>query len=199
MKTIFLISGKKRSGKDYVGELLVQKLNQYGKSAKVLHFADKIKEILMETFKCDKVFLENIKLNGTLKVDIPQKICDVLNYNVYNTNSYLICSGRELLQRFGTDAMQKVFGKTVWRDLVMKEIEESSFEYFVIPDFRFKHEYIDKYNVITIKVSSDDVISDDHISENDLNDFKFNYYIHNNKLSDDEITKELEKICLTLF
>ena len=43
---IFLISGAKRSGKDFIGEEIEKQLEEQGQTAIILRFADSVKEIL---------------------------------------------------------------------------------------------------------------------------------------------------------
>jgi hypothetical protein len=110
---------------------------------------------------------------------------------------------RKILQRFGTDAMQSVFGKDIWASLMQTKINnDTEHNVFIIPDFRFKHEYFkepykkwyttDYTNFVTIRVeNSETVMLDDfqsdagaentlnHISEHDLDDFRFDIVLNN--------------------
>lgn len=164
---IILISGKKRSGKDYVANLLHTKIE----NSKVVAFADKMKEIL------------SITMNITV-----DELNDYKNKNkgIYIHSGFMEFERktdfRKLLQNFGTDAMQKVFGKNIWTDLVLKQYADNP---LIISDLRFKHEYenLKHLNPFTIYVEGGDS-SDPHISEHDLDGFSFNFIINNKEKPD---------------
>lgn len=161
---IILISGKKRSGKDFFANLLKEKLNQHGKTCDIFHFADGIKDILSVTFNITNQELNHYKdLESEIYVNTENGQKSILNF-------------RKLLQRFGTEAMQTFFGKDVWKNQVLKKIENSKCDYVLIPDFRFLHENIT--NATTILILGGKTV-DNHISENQLQNFKFDYIINN--------------------
>ena len=155
---IIEISGKKRSGKDYIAQYMHISLpNSY-----IIHFADKLKEMVAQSLGISVEILDNLK-NSNYTIQLGQSKTTM----------------RYILQHFGTEVMQKEFGKYVWVDIVKKEIEKSNYDYVIIPDFRFKHEYIK--DSTTIKIINTNQICDDlHRSEIDLDDFSFDYIIHNN-------------------
>ena len=156
---IILINGKKRSGKDHIANCLCKNLKDINKTCTILHFADALKEILAITFNITLEELDTYKNNET-KLVFDEKSLDF----------------RQLLQRFGTDAMQSIFGKNVWRNYIEEKIKTLKCDYVLIPDFRFKHEYIENSFSIYVKGG---ISNDSHISENELNDFKFDYIIDN--------------------
>ena len=150
-----MISGLKGSGKDYVSDILCDTL-----VCERLTFAEPIKEILATTLGISKEALDEMKNNEDLKI---------LNTNI-----------REILQRFGTDAMQHHFGKDVWIDRLAAQLPKSGVA--IVTDWRFKHEYnmLSKYGtVVSVKVMDSNLEQNSHISENDLNDFKFDFEIDN--------------------
>jgi hypothetical protein len=71
----------------------------------------------------------------------------------------------------------------------------------IVPDFRFKHEYLEmskNLKCFTINVTGGDD-SDTHISENDLNDFNHDYVLNNYYKGDitesiDEVYKQIQKL-----
>jgi len=175
MKTLILINGKKRHGKDYLCDLLIKLLStKYGITAARVAFADPIKEIIADTFNVSLEELEDFKNNG-----------DVL----YEGNDKLEISFRTILQRFGTEAMKKQFGENVWADLGINSAIEIDKDVVIIPDFRFESEYnaaITKackdgaFNIITVKIYNDDIVSTDtHASETELDSFNFDFKINN--------------------
>lgn len=79
-------------------------------------------------------------------------------------------TARKMMQHLATDACQGVFGKTVWRDIVIDRLQElklKGVETVVIPDWRFKHEIIEGATKIYVLGGED---HDDHISENDISE-----------------------------
>ena len=78
--------GPAGSGKDYLANILKQYTNY-----KITHFADPIKDILCEVFKISKDELNKLKNDENTKI--------------LGTNM------RSILQTFGTDIMQNMFGK----------------------------------------------------------------------------------------
>lgn len=194
-KTIILISGKMRSGKDTIANILLERLNSEKCRPIILHFSDGMKEILSKTFDISVAELNDLKNN-----------CNDLVLDAYTGASHTrVCQTtmRKILQRFGTDAMQSVFGKDIWASLMQTKINnDTEHNVFIIPDFRFKHEYFkepykkwyttDYTNFVTIRVENsetamlDDFQSDvgaentlNHISEHDLDDFRFDIVLNN--------------------
>lgn len=160
MKKIILINGKKRAGKDYVANILKEKLG----NCEIMHYADALKQIISETFEISLEELENYK-----------------NENVEITFNGKRTTFRRILQCFATEAIKPVFGNDIWKQIVLKNMENSNAEYIIIPDFRFPEEYIE--NSFTVKVLGGDA-NDTHISESALNNFKFDYIIDNTKKED---------------
>ena len=181
---IILIAGKKRSGKNYVANLLHKQI----KNSEIIAFADEMKKILAVTLDISLDDLDRLK-----SLEAPLYIKDGDTYKS-------ITNFRKVLQHFGTDAMQKSFGKNVWTDVILKKYFLDTAKTLIIPDLRFRHEFdnLKQLNPFTILVQGGNS-KDDHISEHDLIDFKFDYIIDNTKKCDIsfEITDILGKIrCL---
>ena len=145
------ICGHKGSGKDYLSAIL----REYT-GFKIVHFADPLKEMI--------AFLLNISIDelNDLKNHEDQKIC--------NTNM------RSILQKFGTDIMQKQCGKDIWIKQVLTE------DNIIIPDVRFNHEAdaISKRGGMLIKLLGGK--TDSHISEIELDEIdnsKFDFVYDN--------------------
>ncbi len=176
-KTVILISGYKRSGKDYIANEINKILKGKGK---VLSFADPMKEIIQNTFGITKEALNEYKNTPDeygLEIKVypnnqPQGVIKYINF-------------REILQNFGTEGMKPVFGNDVWAMLTKQRTLNEALS--IIPDFRFKVEYDVfkndlEYKVITIRIQDDGINNlDTHSSENELKDFKFDYTIDNTK------------------
>lgn len=160
MKQIIIINGKKRAGKDYIANILKEKLG----NCEIMHYADALKQIISETFEISLEELDNYK-NENVEI-------------IFNNRKTTF---RRILQCFATEAIKPVFGNNIWKRIVLEKIKETNAEYIIIPDFRFPEEYIE--GSLTVKVLGGDS-NDTHISEIALNDFKFDYIIDNTKKGD---------------
>lgn len=179
MPKVILINGKKRSGKDYLAKMLKLELEQQNKTVEIMSYADPIKEILADTFNISVELIDEYKNNF--------QAIDVAGENLLNF--------RELLQRFGTEAMKKQFGDDVWVNLLKGKINISTAEYILISDFRFLCEDISEgFNVTTVNVINKDIIAEDeHSSENELNDYNFDITLDNTgySLDNEDVQKVL--------
>lgn len=175
---IFLISGAKRSGKDFVGEELKHQLELLGQPSVILKFADAVKEILAQSLGLTLEELEYLKNDESQKIQILGNDLTM----------------RFILQHFATEAMQSAFGKTVWRDLLIKKIKSlKNIKNIIITDFRFFHENFDLLGAkkTTVKVLGGEF--DEHQSEHGLDGFKFDFVIDNRSGSKD-ITLDVLRI-----
>jgi len=142
------ISGKARSGKDTVADLLMAK---YAEQSGITHkysFADPIKKA------CSELFGINIQMfySGNRELILPEHGLSI----------------RQIMQRFGTECMRGHFGEDFWIKKAeceferIKEISENEqyapVSLIVIPDVRYCNEadLIRKYGTI-IHVDRDDV------------------------------------------
>ncbi len=189
MKQIYLIGGKKGSGKDTFGELLQDEFINSGKSVELFSFASPMKQIISMTLGVIPSKLEDLK-NENAKI-----FYEDTNGLVHDLNDF-----RQVLQSFGSEAMKPVFGEDIWALLSAKEVERSVADIIIFTDFRFPIEYSKEPFIkgFTIKVERDSVTSDvnnNHISETALQNFEFDKIIKNNKTIEDmrEIAKQIVK------
>lgn len=160
------ICGKAQSGKDTLAQLLETELKKIylNDKIKIYHFADELKRIICDTFKIDLRELNQLKLSderikfGSSKLTV-----------------------RQILQNFGTDAMQKI-DKLFWVKLTLDQIKKDRTDIAIISDLRFIHELKSIYNKdnYLIRLYYDNQMY--HISETELNDIEynvFNYHIDN--------------------
>ena len=176
-KYIFLLSGKKQSGKNVVSNYLA---NNYDFTE--LSFAEELKNQV-----CD--YIANLGIdffeNGDVFNDEELKKQIIPYKHNKKQRTY-----RELLQVWGTEFTREFFNDNIWAEIVAHNIKT----YFkdkniVISDWRFsnefetiKKEFEKTHNIVTIKIQRDSCdISDSHISENALRTFKFDYSIDNNE------------------
>lgn len=204
MKTIILINGAKRSGKDFTASLLTEKLSGTLGATQTMSFATPLKQVVADTFGISMEYLEEFKNNHT-EYDIK---CMAYPNNQPSVN-FLTTDFRTILQRFGTEGMKPIFGEAVWADITARDAQTAfsdGVEYVIVPDFRF---YIESdtikalkevgINVVTLKIRNDDIdTSDAHASERELDDYVFDYTIDNTgynpdltNLVDEFITEQL--------
>jgi len=150
MKTVILISGYKRSGKDTVADMIADKV----KNPYRLSYAAAMKDILADT------------LGLTL-----EELEDKKNDSNYQHRSYL--------QRFGQKA-KEYFGENCWGDIVGRTIQHLPDDsVIIISDFRMPIEAIEGAITVRVtndRVKN----NDKHISETALDNFEFDYLIQNN-------------------
>lgn len=187
MKKIILISGRKRSGKDFTTIEMIRQLEEQGISAKRVAFADPMKQIMAETFDMTVEAVNECKDNpeafvvAILKQDHEAETptADVL----HETNF------RRLLQNFGSGAMKNVFGDQLWANLALKQVgAELAYgaDVIIMSDFRFDTEfYVFKAAlgdaVVTVNVLGGEE-GDNHISEIGPS-IQFDYVIDNREKS----------------
>ncbi len=184
--TVILISGYKRSGKDFVSHLLDKR---FGDSV-VYSYATPLKKIIADTMSISLKELDDYKNDTEI---------------LYTANSDIgvgcigmklpVTDFRTILQNFGTEAMKPWFGNAVWSDVFMRQNFPN--EYIIIPDWRFNIEYEEAKkmyrNVITLRINDDNIVNTDlHPSEAELEGFNFDYTIDNTR-KDNTVLIEIDK------
>ena len=184
MKQIFMITGPMRSGKDFFADKLV---NMLPDNKAVMHFAYPLKDIISTTLKIKPQTLDEWK-NEEKQINVLTEL------GIYVP----ISDFRTLLQRFGTEAMKKWFGKDVWVQLLIQRMQKGSYDYVIIPDWRFPEEYeavIKAYPnlVTTIKIIDANAPKSNHISEKGM-DMQYDYVFNNTEKNPDKLGGYVEKI-----
>lgn len=181
---ILLIAGKKGSGKDYLASLIIEELNKKNIKAKQMAFADNIKDMLCKTLNVGLDDFNEYK-NKRSKIYVEKSHGEFEHLTDF----------RSLIQTFGTDVMQEHFGKSVWVDMLLRDIDESDDDICVISDFRFDHEEISNKKILIYNKDLD--TSDTHLSENGLKGTNFQMIIDNTGKRDLSLhVKEIEKFLL---
>lgn len=170
---VLLVTGRKRSGKDWVANQ-IQQLSD--KKVEVLSFATPLKQIIAGTFGITIEDLDELKNTSRKLYAIP--------HNMSNGVYEAVTDFRKILQRFGTEGMKPIFGEDVWVRLIIDKINASDADVVVIPDWRFniETEGIKKAfdNVYTLRVKNDTVSSDDvHKSETELDGYPTDFVLDN--------------------
>lgn len=176
------IIGRKRHGKDTVGNFLVKYLNFIR-----LGYADNLKEC------CRAVFgFNDEQLYGNLKETI---------------DKYWNITPRKAFEYVGTDLFRNQIhnilpdiGSDIWIKSLERKIlnlsENNDNLNIVFTDVRFQNEidFIKKHNGIIIKVERPDIISDStHESETNCDNFQFDHKIINDSTLD-ELNNKINNI-----
>ncbi len=184
---VILISGLKRSGKDFVAEKLQEKMY----NSEVFAFAEPLKDIIATTMCLKMGDLEKYKNDG-------EHI--FTHTEMLNADPEPFANFRSILQRFGTEAMKKHFGDDVWVNLLIDKLYNISLTTVIVSDWRFMSEYnalADVADVWTVRVHDDNLTPDDHASETELMDFNFDLVV-DNTAKDDSILAEVDRIATTV-
>ena len=187
-KTIILIAGKKRSGKNYTAEMLQNIFLRKNISCETFSFAEPLKDIVAKTFLITHSELEEYKNN-------PNRYKIMLRDTGGDTSKELT-DFRQVLNDLGTPIMKSYFGENIWVNLIENKIKKSQSNVILIPDFRFPIEKLQMKDtkVITIRVNKEGLEHSNLISENSLNDFVFDYEIDNNVEGYSKLIIQLEGI-----
>ena len=150
MKKYILIHGMKGSGKTTLAQMINSRLTDSG----IFVLADAIREKISKAFNIDTEELES------------EDSKNLPNKKLYNQTP------RKVMQLFGTEFGQEAFGKSIWCKILNDEIQKDVYEYNIIPDVRFEHEY-DYFNEATLIIflSRDGIYQDEfnaHSSEKGL-------------------------------
>lgn len=174
------MSGYKRAGKDFISDILLSKI----KGSVRYSLAEPLKDIMATTLGTSKEELDELKNRQApcLTLDDDRTISKLTDF-------------RKVLQVFGSEAMKKWFGDSVWVDVfIHKNIIN---DVIIISDWRFNIEYneiVKTYdNVITLRVVDDNIVNTDmHASETELDDFNFDFTV-DNTAKDSSIISALDK------
>jgi hypothetical protein len=158
--TVVGISGKKRSGKDTMADMFVEK--GFERHA----FAEPIKGAAKMIFN-----LTDEQVDGERKEDL---------------DPYWERTPREIMQHFGTDAFRETYGEDVWVDSFIQRLRLRLPSHAVVKDVRFPNEVTGLQeragaDVIRIDASERLDSDDDHASETALDGYEgFDRTIRNN-------------------
>ena len=209
-KRLIAVSGVKGSGKDSVSSMLQYCLSvpkmfrQYffyknfrkwiKPKYKRIAFADPLKKMLSDllNISLDKFYIREFKEGCIINIStlegswLGEKLSDSkFNKLVKQLDPSLTeanLSLRQLLQYFGTEIMQKYFGKRVWINSTM----QNRSEYTIISDLRFIEEYnaVKEKKGVVIYINRPNYEFGQHASEREMKELlendKYDFIIDNN-------------------
>ena len=179
---VILVSGYKRSGKDFVSTILNSELE----NSISYSLATPLKDIVATTLGISLDELDLFKNNPEY-----YSVVFMFKDKMFGSSDF-----RKILQKFGTEATKKWFGDPVWTDLfIAQDFKE---DYIIISDWRFRtevEEFSKVYdNVITIRINDDNIVNTDmHPSETALDGFDYDYVI-DNTAKDSTVLKRIEEV-----
>jgi len=164
MKKIIGISGKQRSGKNSVAEVLESILSSYEKVV-ITSFADRLKKV------------------SAIAMGLPVNtfFADSSKAKLYEIAPDIFMTGREILQKVGTDCFRNNIHDDFWVYSLMSGLNREKSGIYIIPDVRFPNEFkaIRDVGGYVIRVVRPGFEGDDHISETALDGYGFDFMIYN--------------------
>jgi len=160
-QTVMLIgiSGKKRSGKDTVGAMVVEWLNEHGFDAAQVAFADQLKEEVAKATGVNRRMQEMDKERW-----------------------------RPILQWWGVEFRRHYFGQDYWVSKMTQKLLAMDEDLAVVTDVRFRDEadFIRDSGGFVVRVERETGLQDGHSSETDLDGYsEFQATLSNDGTLDD--------------
>jgi hypothetical protein len=160
------LNGSKGSGKDTVGQYLVE---DYGFTR--ISFADKLKKSAAELFNIPVEKWDEWKNDDRAIVSIKAEWWDSADRSpdpALVAGFKTSMSVRYFLQRYGTESHRNVFGDDFWVDALFRDYDPTDGGNYVVTDARFPNELrrIKELNGYNLNINRRrDVSEDSHISE----------------------------------
>lgn len=183
---IYIISGKKFSGKDTVASYISKRT-----TLPIFNYAEKIRSVIKHTFNLSDCFFSGeAKESKILRLfDYKPAVSSIEGLKI-SLDNYKEFSVRNIMQDLG-NYFRNNFSKNFWVDALINDLDKNKINDFILSDARYVNEIeeiIKKYgkdNVCSIRVTrtSDQRFQEtsEDISETSLDSYKnFDYYIDNN-------------------
>lgn len=199
MKKLYLLSGKKSSGKDTAAKNICSQ----HKNSEHLSLAEPLKQaaksFLKIVYGC---VITHEHMYGNLKEEpLYDRNGNPVLVKAISGEFLVQGTFRHFAQTLGTEYGRNVLNIQIWTNAIFSRILASNSDVFAISDCRFLseieffQEQCKKYNIDLkiIRINRDTGNIDHHPSENDLDDYPFEIVINNNGTKE-EFYKELEFI-----
>jgi hypothetical protein len=175
------ISGAKRSGKNTFASMLSEELNKEGIKTGEDSWAMLLKQSVYESLG----FATGLDLQSRFYESWADAFKQGHTLQITNSLGEVIhsLSGREFLQRFGTEGHREVFGQDFWIEQLWSKYEESDLDALIITDCRYDNEAesIRERGGIIIKINNPraDNVKDSHPSERGISNSLIDINIQN--------------------
>ena len=127
MKKIISYIGVIGAGKSFSAKAQKKHLESQGKTVEILSFADSIREMIW--------------------LLLGWKPTNDSEYEKFKKSTITFfggeLTGRELLQRFGTDVLRDTYDKNIWVNQFIKKVNQSTSDYILVTDCRFDNEVLE--------------------------------------------------------
>ncbi len=194
------VSGTKRSGKNTFADYIKQHLEEKGVSVKIGSWADLLKKSAYESLGVAEGAAEEHKFHSDWANSFKEKF----KLQVVNEEGIVLreITGREFLQRYGTEGHREVFGDNFWIDQFWASNDFQGVDVLIIADCRYDNEaenVLSKDGVI-IKIDNPitDNNSDGHASEQGISEHLISYRIDNDS-SLERFNKESIKLIEEIY
>jgi cytidylate kinase len=206
VKNVILISGKLRSGKNTLTDMIMEELKNTKCSVGFDFFAKSVKDQSKDIFRNLIEYLNEV----SEKYDVPE--LKTTDDNWYEHKNKIT---RIILQTYGTDIFRDMIDTDHWSKILKRRLTEKTEDFMFITDVRFKSEIsvisdktsfkhdrrtiTPKYNIFKIRINrntyerSDDPIFT-HPSEMDLDDYTNWDLVVNNDGTLEDLMKQAKHI-----
>lgn len=173
------VSGTKRSGKNTFADYTKRYLESKGKTVRIGSWAELLKKSAYESFglldmgggKIYDIWADSFKENQ--KIQIVNSLGEVVHS----------VSGREFLQKYGTEGHREIFGDNFWIEQFWSSNDFDGVDVLIIADCRYDNEAenVLSKNGVIIKIDNPntDKNSDSHLSEQGISEHLISYNIDN--------------------
>lgn len=216
-KTVILLSGKIKSGKNEAAKILQKYFEGKGLVVSQDYFAKALKEYCRDDFQIfakamDEYFwqlsdviiklknnVKELKENEELLNPLIDKL-DELSINDENWFENKTFITRSILQIVGTQIFRMKFSENYWVNFLKDKCEKSESDIICIHDVRFPNEIYglvsDNYDIVTIRLMRDpNKGKSTHESETALDDFEcWNHIIDNKRNSLKSFEKQIKRV-----
>jgi len=163
------IAGKKKSGKDLAAKYIQDILRKKDPSrlTGAVGFADGVKSVAAEALSINRMtFFEDKNKEKLFRIGKDTEL-----------------TGREILQRVGTELFRVGMCDDFWVHRLMKVIKGQPDFFMVITDVRFPNEVeaVEGAGGVVIRLLRNTGLKDEHESETALDDWEFSHFISNNE------------------
>jgi len=171
------LSGKARSGKDTLGDYLVNILASKDEQYTLMAYADELKRKVAEDFN-----LSNEQLYGDLK-EAPDNRYGKESGRFSSNPVEAFWSPREILQFMGTDVYRAI-DDNFWVRKLFDKIDKMNYSNVIVTDLRLPNEVEaindrDGIHIRVIRPGDNKINGQQHISETALDDTKADIVVYN--------------------